>query len=226
MQKHYPPEIIATIGIGIGAQQGAFRGNCSHDFTNGRSWGWLVGISYSSPLAADWLWGTSVLLTKARVQASYRERELATFAAPTDTFRMPVDTRSRAELNLSTALLWAYLRWRPTVWLLLSAGPTLNLPLSAPFRHKKELAQESITLPTGEVVLIQIDNSPVVESAQLPTRFQWGGILHIGADLFVAREWWLSFGLYSLLHGSAALRSPSTFRLLQWYCTLSLGRTW
>ncbi|MEN3027285.1 MAG: hypothetical protein ABDH31_06215 [Chlorobiota bacterium] len=223
--KKYPPEIIATVGFGWSFQQGTFRSRCSRDFSNGIGNGWLVGLAYSAPLLPEWLWGASVLINSYNLRASYREREPIPFAHHTDTLLLPVEMRNQAILQFVTLTLWGYLRWRPTQWLVASAGPAFFLPLSTHLRHDKELLQRSIRLPSGEVLLLPTTNT-TVESSRPTARLAIGGLLHCGADLPLGQTWWLSFGIYALLYGSSVLGSPATLRLSQWYPTVSLGRAW
>jgi hypothetical protein len=224
--EHYPPELVATVGIGWGWQQGAFRGSCSHDFTNGRSTAWLLSIGYSSPLIREWLWGISFLVTQFQLSASYREREAILLASQTDTVSVPVETRSRAQLQAATLGLWGYIRWRPTEWLVLSAGPSVQVPLSPRFRHEKELLQDQVTLPTGEQLQLTAAGSSLVEAASFSGRLHWGALLHAGIDVPIERRWWISFGLHTMVGLSPLLASPATVRLLQWYASLSVGRAW
>lgn len=224
--RRYPPELLVTVGLGWGIQQGTFRGSCSQDLTNGRSFGWLAGISYSAPLTATWLWGVSSLLSDTRLQASYRERELLTLVRPGETLTAPVEMRNRTELTVTTLLLWGYLRWRPTLWLVLSAGPAAGIPLGNRFHHEKEPLQQSITLPTGETFTLSGTGAFPVETGTLPTRVSWSGLVHAGSDIVVAPSWWMSFGVYFLVPISAVLQSPATLRLVHSYLTVSLGKSW
>jgi len=224
-QQKYPPEILATVGIGWGIQQGAFRGSCSEDFTAGNASSWLVGLSASAPLTATVLWGGSLMVQQSRLRSSYRERELVTLSSSTDTAVVPLQMHNRAELTTTEAVLWAYLRWRPTPWLVLSTGPTLRIPLSLSFQHTKEPAQDEVTLPTGVVASLERQTT-VVESGTLPTRLGWGALSHLGVDIVLTSQWWTSLGLYFCSPLSSTLKSPATLRLLQWYATLSLGKTW
>ncbi|GBD07359.1 hypothetical protein HRbin21_01177 [bacterium HR21] len=224
--RHYPPELLVTIGIGWGFQSGTFRGSCSQDFTNGRSQSWLVGLSYSLPLTATWLWGASPLFLLTKVQASYREREQLTFARPEDTISVPVETRNRAELTLPMLVLWSYLRWRPTPWLVFSVGPAVGIPLGSRFHHEKEPIQHSVVLSTGEIFTLPETGPLRVETGRLPPRLAWSGLAHVGGDIVIARSWWLSFGLYSWVPLSAMLQPPATLRLFHSSLTLSLGKSW
>ncbi len=224
--RYYPSELIATVGIGWGIQQGAFRGTCSEDFTNGRSLQWLLGLSYSLPLTANWLWGASLVLLHAQLQASYRERTVLTLVSRSDTLSAPAQMRNRARLELSTLLLWGYVRWRPTPWLVLSLGPALGIPLRNRFHHEREPAQESLTLPTGEVMTFPVMTPSTVETGSLPARLSWGGFAHLGVDFVISGSWWTSLGVYAFVPTSALLQPPATLRLPSFSLTLSLGKSW
>ncbi|GEM_PF-1129205 len=224
--QEYPPELLLSAGIGWGLQQGSFHSRCSQEFTYGRSTGWLVGISYSSPLLQNWLWGASTWINRLQLRASYRAREPFSIQAPSDTFLLPVETRNHAEITLTSLLLWGYLRWRPAPWLVASAGPAAIIPLSVTLRHDKALLSESLSLPTGESIYLPATENFTVEEASIPSRLHWGGLFHIGADVVITPNWWLSAGLYGLLHFSAVLPPPSTVRLWQGYLVFSLGKTW
>ncbi|MCS7177260.1 MAG: hypothetical protein NZ960_06555 [Candidatus Kapabacteria bacterium] len=224
--KQYPPEIIATVGFGWSFQQGTFRSRCSRDFSNGIGSGWLFGLAYSAPLLLEWLWGASVLINSCNLRASYREREPIPFVHPTDTLLLPVEMRNQTILQFVTLTLWGYLRWRPTQWLVASAGPAFFLPLSVHLRHDKELLQWAVRLPSGETLLLQPVTNTTVDSGRPTSRPAIGGLLHCGADFLLGREWWLSFGVYALLYGSSVLGPPATLRFSQWCPTVSLGKTW
>ncbi len=221
--QQYPSELLLTVAYGWGLQQGGFRGSCSEEFTRGTSSGWFVGLSYSVPLVREWLWGASLYFKRFRLRASYRAQELLFLQSSSDTFTVPATMRNRGELTQSTLLLWGYVRWRPTPWLVFSAGPTVALPLSATLHHTKEFLDPTLLLPTGETLYLP-DAQLTVESVRLPHRFQWGAAAHAGADVLITSDWWLNFGLHCFFHLSALLPPPATVRLWQWYLSLALGK--
>lgn len=184
-----------------------------------------MGLAYSSPLLREWLWGLSLSFNHLWLQASYRAREPLFLQSPSDSVTVPVEMRNRGKLALSSLLLWGYLRWRPTPWLVFSAGPTVALPLSTLLDHTKELLQASLLLPTGEMLYMP-DTALVVETTILPRRVQWGTAVHAGTDILITYDWWLSFGFHWLWPLSTALPPPATARLWQWYLSLSLGKAY
>jgi hypothetical protein len=223
----YPPELNLTVGFGGGTQWGSFASSCSRPFEYGQSSAWFVRLSYAAPLLRSVLWGSGVGFLSVRLRSSYREREGVLFTVQADTVLLPVEFRNSANLSIPQLLWMPFLRWHPSEWLGLTAGPLLGLALNPHAEYTKELLQDALTLPDGQSVALTTaqGRTSVVERSTASARIVgalWG---QATAEFLIAPGWWMSLGALGMLPLSSPLPSPASLRLPLLLLTAGIGAT-
>jgi len=161
------------------------------------------------------------------LRSSYREREGVLFIMQADTVLLPVEFRNSANLNIPQLLWMPFLRWHPSEWLGLTAGPLLGVALHPRAEYTKELLQDALTLPDGQSVALTTaqGRTSVVERSTAPTRIAgalWG---QATAELLIAPGWWISLGALGILPLSSLLPSPASLHLPLLLMTVGIGAT-
>ncbi|GIV55593.1 MAG: hypothetical protein KatS3mg040_0361 [Candidatus Kapaibacterium sp.] len=229
----YPGVII---GVPLVVQQGQYLDTCNcPPFTGGSGSGIMAGVFYELPAteASVVRFGLSAGGDYRSAVARYREQEALTFTSAdgNQSFRdIPVEFRQ--EMRFSTFALWAqpYVRVVPipSEALAASVGANLAAVLTANATHTKSLVDNTVRLPNGEVVALQMPGggtSATVRDGELLglQRFQIAAVFRLESSIPLGEQWRLRPGLQYQLP-LTDLSSSGGMRLAAWMLTLSLAR--
>lgn len=229
----YPGVIV---GIPVVVQQGQYLDTCNcPPFTGGSGSGITGGVFYELPSAeaAAVRLGVSVGVDYRSAVARYREQEALTFTSAdgTQSFRdIPVEFRQ--EMTFRTFSLWAqpYVRFAPVSSEVLTAsvGGNVGAVLDANVTHTKSLVENTVRLPNGEIVALQMPSggtSATVRDGQMLglQRVQVAAVFRLESSIPLGETLRLRPGLQYHLP-LTDLSSSGGLRFAAWMLTLSLAR--
>jgi hypothetical protein len=166
-RQSVPDLLGVVVGPSFHLQSGSFDTGCPCTFDGGAGNGIVLGLSYDRNLLTygtaerkGTLWFGARLLFETRgVAALFREYEqipVQSLALPEQRFTVPLQFRHRAEAQFSLLTLTPYVQWNPFGRLFVQAGLQGGLVIASRVLHTKELLDQSVRLPNGEVAQVRL----------------------------------------------------------------------
>ncbi|MCS6999740.1 MAG: hypothetical protein RML15_04270 [Bacteroidota bacterium] len=224
------------VGVPILLQQGQYLDTClCPPFEKGSGSGILAGIFYELPAekSSALRLGISGGLDYRRLVAQYREQEPLTFSSLDGMQRfsgIPVEFRQRMSFDFFT--LWAqpYVRLVPMQTEAITAGVGAYVGYMAIARavHTKTLLQNTVRLPNGEVIGVQMadgGNTATVRDGDMleVNRLSAFAVFRVESRISVGDVWFLRPGIHYHLP-LTTLSSSGGMKLSAIMFTLSLAR--
>jgi hypothetical protein len=229
----YPGVIV---GVPVVVQHGQYRDTCNcPPFTGGSGSGIVAGVFYELPAteAAFIRLGMSAGGEYRTAVARYREQEALTFrSADGNQSFQDIPVEFRQEMRFSTFALWAqpYVRFVPISSEAIAAtiGANVGAVLTANVRHTKSLVDNTVRLPNGEIVALQMPGggtSATVRDGEMLglQRFQVAAVVRLESSIPLGERWRLRPGVQYQLP-LTDLSSSGGLRFAAWMLTLSLAR--
>lgn len=227
----YPGVIV---GVPVVLQQGLYRDTCDCPaFQNGSGSGVMVGVFYELPTVKDALFrfGVSVGIDYRRILAQYREQELLTFTSAEGAQRftdVPVEFRQRMTFDLFALWGQPYVQIVPMEAFTVGVGANIGYLVRANATHTKMLTQNTVRLPNGEVVALQMSSggtTAIVRDGEIMNvqRFQAAVVVRVESSITLSEQWRLRPGIQYHLP-LMELSSSGNMKVSALMLTLSLAR--
>lgn len=223
-----------VVGVPIVFQQGLYRDTCDCPaFRNGIGSGVMVGVFYEFPTVSDALFrfGVSAGIDYRRLAAQYREQELLTFTSAEGRQRFTdVLVEFRQRMSFDLLALWGqpYVHIVPTEALAFGIGANVGYLVLANATHTKMLTQNTLRLPNGEVVTLQLPNggnTTTVRDGEMigVQRFQATAVARLELSVALNEQWRLRPGIQYHVP-LVELSSSGSMKMSALILTLSLAR--
>lgn len=184
-----PSEIGFVFGLGANYQSGVSFVQCPDcEFENGNKLGFTLGLNFENFLVDDipLKYGISFFYHTLSIEASYKEREAFEY----EPYRfVGINFRNISNLNSQSIAFNPYLKYLFGEVFFIKLSPTMNYILSANIKHEKEILENSIQLPNGEIVSVNYpdtkSNKKTLENRNYPNinKFQFGLNSLVGLDI-------------------------------------------
>lgn len=194
-------QIGILFGAGLTQQSGSFTTSCNCEFSNGSAQnGFLTAIFYEYPLNRTFSLGFRFGYEKRRVSSSFREYENDTLIQQSTSQRtlQPILYRDQSDASFGILSFMPYLDWSPTKGIFFQIGLMPQYIFQSHLTYVKELAQQTVTFPNGEIAAIQLVNSDrtkqIIEDGDFPkvNSFQFafagsvGGLIKVRTGIILS----------------------------------------
>lgn len=177
------------VGLSNNFQGGSFLTACDCEFTGGAKTSFAAGLVYERLTRSRIVFGAMVGFESRSIDARFVETEGVTVRSPATNqeYIVPIAFRNIAEVSISMLSLSPLVKVTFFDVAYLRAGPSFGYIFSTEMKHIKELIDDSVRYPNGEVgaVALETDSKSVVLPGGGPIQelnpFQISA--HIGAGL-------------------------------------------
>ncbi|GIV54721.1 MAG: hypothetical protein KatS3mg039_1239 [Candidatus Kapaibacterium sp.] len=224
------------VGVPILVQQGQYQDTCNcPPFSGGSGSGITAGVLYEFPSEESQVFrfGVAAGLDYSSMLLQYREQELLTFTSSDGTQQysnVPVEFRQQMRFRLFGLWGQPYLRIVPVARdvLALSIGLQAGTLLAGTAEHTKSLVQNTVRLPNGEVLALQMaggSTSTVVRDGDIVglERFQAAAVVRVESSIELSKHWRLRPGVQYAIP-LIPLSSSGNTRVAAWLFMFSLVR--
>lgn len=157
--------VFSQIGVYGGPtflmQQGTLITDCPCEFTGGAGSGFAAGLVFERFTQFNFSWGIAAGMESVNLKAHFREREGIQQRSPATgrEYNVPAEFRHTAELSIQNFNVTPYLKYSPFSVFFVRLGANARISATGNLTHKKELTQDSVLLPTGELARLRIPDA-------------------------------------------------------------------
>ena len=189
----------AYAGLSNNLQGGSFVTACNCEFSGGAKTGFSGGLVFERLTRSRIVFGAMLGFESRSIDARFLEIEGVTQRAPSTSqeFIVPMTFRNTAEVSLSMASLSPFVKVTFFDVVYIRAGPSIGYIFSSGMKHTKELVDDSVRFPNGEVASVVLTGSDtksvVLEDGPIAevNAMQISGLLGAGMELKFGKKFFL-----------------------------------
>lgn len=153
--------IGAYAGFSNNMQGGSFVTACNCEFTGGAKTGFAAGLVYERLTRSRIVFGAMLGFESRSIDARFLETEGVTQRSPATSqeFIVPVTFRNIAEVSISMLSVSPFVKMTFFDVAYIRAGPSFGYIFSSGMKHTKELIDDSVRFPNGEVASVALTGS-------------------------------------------------------------------
>ncbi len=187
------------VGLSNNMQGGSFLTACNCEFTGGAKTSFAAGIVYEKLTRSRIVFGALLGFESRSIDARFIEIEGVTQRSPATSqeYIVPMSFRNIAEVSIAMVSLSPFVKVTFFDVAYLRAGPSLGYIFSSGTKHTKELIDDSVRFPNGEVASVAIigsnTRSVVLEDGPLAevNRLQISGLIGAGMEFKFSKKFFL-----------------------------------
>jgi len=209
------------VGISNNMQNGSFLTACDCEFKGGAKTSFAAGLVYEKLTRSRIVFGALLGFDSRSIEARFVETEGVTQRSPATSqeFVVPMTFRNVAEVSISMLSLSPYVKVTFFDFLYLRAGPSIGYIFSSGMKHTKELIDDSVRFPNGEVASVSLTGSDsrsvVLEDGPLPevNALQISGLVGAGVEFKIGKKFFLGPVVQYLVPFTSVSKRGSDFSI-------------
>jgi len=213
--------IGAYAGISNNMQGGSFLTACDCEFTGGAKTSFAGGLVFERLTKSRLTFGAMLGFESRSIDARFLEIEGVTQRSPATSqeFVVPMTFRNTAEVAISMASMSPFIKMTFFDFAYVRAGPSFGYIFSSSLKHTKELVDDSIRFPNGEVASVSLTGSDtrsvVLEDGSFPeiNALQISALLSAGFEIHFTKKFFLGPVAQYVLPFTAVSKRGSDFTI-------------
>lgn len=187
------------VGLSNNLQGGTFLTACDCEFTGGAKTSFAAGLVYERLTRSRFVFGALLGYESRSIDARFVETEGVTQRSPSTSqeYIVPMTFRNIAEVSVSMLSLSPFIKMTFFDVAYVRAGPSFGYVFSSGTKHTKELIDDSVRFPNGEVASVTLagstSKSVVIEDGPLAevNPLQISGLLGAGFEFKFGKKFFL-----------------------------------